>query len=165
MFVSLQHHIHFMFTDDVVEHPSLDEVVHAAANGVKRMVQNHNLPFRPTLFQLFLQPPTLCPQIEKLPIAVQTKKLYILIPHGEHLILTHHRVEEVGMNEGKTTFQFTDYAFQVVVVASDGQYWHRLPHTVEGFECLTPIGIGGAFCQVATTYEEFRVGISPECLP
>ena len=53
------------------------------------MMQHHNLPTGPTLFQLRLQPVTLGQQVRQFPIAVEQEELHRAVVERIDLIVTH----------------------------------------------------------------------------
>ena len=69
MFVALQHEVHTIFLDEVVEHPALNQVV-VAFQREERVVKHHNLPAGGAVLELFFQPVALGEEVRKLAVAV-----------------------------------------------------------------------------------------------
>ena len=87
MLMSLQHKFCFSFSDDVVEHPSLNEVVVLSSHGIKRMVEKYYAVTGIRLLYLLFQPLPLLKEIEKLTFRVKKKELCVMIIEREKVVL------------------------------------------------------------------------------
>ena len=158
MFMTLHHQVNPILLNQVIEHPSLNQVV-MAFQREKRMMQNHNLPTCAAVLQLTFQPTALGQQVRQFTVTVQQEELCRTITDGIDLVVLNLGIKEIGINQGKTAFQRYDDALQIVVITCHGEQGHRLTDAVHITEGLCPALIFRTIRQVASTNQELGLGM------
>ena len=111
MLMALQHQVNTVFLYQVVEHPTLNQVI-LSTDREQGVMQHDNLPTGRAGTQLLFEPVALCLQVEELTVGVEQEELHRAVANGIDHVVVDLGVKEIRKDEGEAAFQLHDDPFR-----------------------------------------------------